>query len=64
MCIRDSLTSLYQALCTGRPVATRDGRGREASYWYYLDIEKCVNPESDKDEAVLSVPEDLSLIHI
>lgn len=52
------LTSLYQALCTGRPAATRDGRGRKASYWYYLDIEKCVDPESDKDEAVLSVPED------
>lgn len=52
------LTSLYQALCTKRPVVTRDERGHKISRWYYLDLEKCVDPESDKDEAVLSVPED------
>lgn len=40
------LTSLYQALSTGRPVVTRDGRGRKVSCWYCLDIEKCVDPGS------------------
>jgi len=52
------LTSLYQALCTGKPVATRDSRGNSVKRWYYLDIEKCIDPNSDKEEAVLSVPED------
>ncbi len=52
------LTSLYQALCTGLPVITRDGRDRKISRWYYLDLEICVDPESDKDEAIISVPED------
>lgn len=52
------LTSLYQALCTGKPVITKDTRGNKVKRWYYLDIEKCIDPNSDKEEAVLSVPED------
>ena len=49
---------LYQALCTGKPVTTQDTRGNNVKRWYYLDIEKCIDPDSDKEEAVLSVPED------
>lgn len=52
------LTSLYQALCTSKPVITKDTKGNKVKRWYYLDIEKCIDPNSDKEEAVLSVPED------
>jgi hypothetical protein len=52
------LTSLYQALYTGEPVLTKDSRGNEVERWYYLDIEKCIDPQADKEDAVISVPND------
>lgn len=52
------LTSLYQALYTGKPVLTQDSRGNSVKRWYYLDIEKCIGPNSYKEEAVISVADD------
>src|SRR5262249_46997818 len=52
------LTSLYQALLMGRPVATKDARDNPVKRWYYLDIAKALDPDSDRDEAIVSVPED------
>lgn len=52
------LTSLYQALYTGEPVLTQDSRGNSVRRWYYLDIEKCIDPDADKEEAIISVPDD------
>ena len=52
------LTSLYQALLSGRPVDTTDTRGKRLKRWYYLDINKAVDPNVDREEAVVSVPED------
>jgi hypothetical protein len=52
------LTSLYQALYTGEPILTQDNRGNSVKRWYYLDIEKCIDPNADKEEAVISVPDD------
>ena len=52
------ITSLYQALCIGQPVVTKDSRGKPITRWYYLDLKKCIDPYSDKEDAVLSVPED------
>jgi Protein of unknown function DUF262 len=52
------LTSLFQALQSGRPVDTFDARGKRLRRWYYLDIEKALGDEGDREEAVLSVPED------
>src|SRR5882724_6785809 len=34
------LTSMYQALALGKPVATRDDKGKEVELWYYASIEK------------------------
>ena len=34
------LTSLYQALRSGKPVDTMDARGKKLLRWYYLDIER------------------------
>ena len=51
------LTSLFQSLISGNPVATRDTRGNKTSRWYYLDMKKCVGNDDDREDAVLSVPE-------
>ena len=51
------LTSLFQSLISGNPVATRDTRGNKTSRWYYLDMKKCVGSDDDREDAVISVPE-------
>ena len=54
------LTSLYQALLFDGPVETRDRPGgrRVIKRWYYLDIEKTLDPAVDYEEAIVGVPED------
>ncbi|MCP2243350.1 DUF262 domain-containing protein [Lentzea aerocolonigenes] len=52
------LTSLVQALYLDRPVATVDARDRKVERWYYLDIDKAIDPEADRDDAVVSMPAD------
>ncbi|MFE2912583.1 GmrSD restriction endonuclease domain-containing protein [Kitasatospora indigofera] len=51
------LTSLFQALSLDVPVETVDARGRAIKRWYYVDIAKAVRASADRDEAVISVPE-------
>jgi Protein of unknown function DUF262 len=53
------LTSLYQALKSQRPVATMDARGKKMQRWYLVDIEKALGDEGDREETVISAPEDL-----
>ena len=50
------MTSLYQAICLGEAVRTRDERGRRVSGWFYLDMEAAVDPEVDREEAVRFLP--------
>lgn len=45
---RQRITSLYQVLSSGR-------------LRYYLDINACLDPNVDRDEAVMSVPEETDL---
>jgi hypothetical protein len=52
------LTSLFQALRSGKPVDTTDSRKKEVTRWYYLDISKSLNPLIGREEAILSVPID------
>ncbi|WP_103534293.1 DUF262 domain-containing protein [Streptomyces sp. SM11] len=52
------LTSLFQALHQDKPVETVDARGKDLKRWYYVDIEKAVGPAADRDDAIVSVPED------
>jgi hypothetical protein len=52
------MTSLYLALKTGEPVPTRDDKGINIERWYYADIEGCLDPIADREEAVFSVPAD------
>ncbi|CAO5146994.1 GmrSD restriction endonucleases N-terminal domain-containing protein [Frankia sp. AiPs1] len=52
------LTSLYQALLSPDPVQTEDARHNKFSRWYYIDIAKAVDESTDREDAILSVPED------
>lgn len=51
------LTSLYQALASGRVVQTQDARKKRLSRWYYLDIAACLAGDVDREEAIVAVPE-------
>lgn len=50
------LTSLYLALKSGRPVPTRTEKGQDIDRVYYLDMVRCLDPEEDRYDAVVSVP--------
>lgn len=52
------LTSLFQALVSGRPVQTRDAKGKQIARWYYIDMRAAVSVNGDREEAIRSVPED------
>ncbi|MBC7284642.1 DUF262 domain-containing protein [Hoeflea sp.] len=52
------LTSLYEALLGTEAVETRDQKGKPIRRWYYLDMKKAVANDDDREDAVLSVPED------
>ena len=49
-------TSLYLALRSRKPVPTRTERARTSSGCSYLDIAACLNPEVDREDAVLWLP--------
>ena len=51
------LTSLYLALMSDKPVSTRTTRGQETKRLYYLDMAKCLDPDADREDAILSIPE-------
>ena len=56
------LTSLFQALETGRPVSTKDNKGKKIRRWYYFDMKRCVADDPEYEEAILSIPEDKNLM--
>ncbi|MFJ2805055.1 DUF262 domain-containing protein [Kitasatospora sp. NPDC087271] len=51
-------TSLFQALCRNEPVETADARGRPLRRWYYINMEAAVSEGIDREDAIVSVPED------
>jgi hypothetical protein len=55
------LTSLFQALASDKPVDTTDSRGKRLKRWYYVDMARALGADSDREEAILSVPEDRKL---
>lgn len=50
------LTSLYNALYSKKPVRTKTDKGKEIERYYYLDIEKALDPDTDDEEIVISIP--------
>lgn len=51
-------TSLYLSLKSRKSVRTRDSRGKEMLRRYYADIARCIDPEADREDAIVSVPAD------
>ncbi|MBD3563374.1 DUF262 domain-containing protein, partial [Planktothrix sp. FACHB-1355] len=52
------LTSLVQSLLLGKPVITKDARGKNIHRWYYINIVKALDPNFEREEAIVSLPED------
>lgn len=52
------LTSLYQALMSPMVVETKDAKGKPIHRWYYIDMKKAVTNGDDREDAVLSIPND------
>lgn len=50
------LTSLYGALFSQHPVKTRDEKQKSLERLYYFDLQKCLDPEADRFEAIISIP--------
>jgi len=50
------LTSMYLSLRSGQPVPTRTEKGDDIQRLYFLDMAKCLDPDADREEAVISVP--------
>lgn len=55
------LTSLFQALASEQPVDTMDTRRKRLLRWYYIDIERAIDPLGDMEDAIKSVPADRKL---
>ena len=49
------LASLYNALYRKKPVHTKTDKGKEIDRYYYLDIEKAINPTAGDDDVVISI---------
>lgn len=50
------LTSLYNSLMSQKPIETTNERKQKIQRYYYLDMEKCIDPDVDRLDAVISVP--------
>lgn len=51
------LTSLYQAIISNKVVKTRNAKGYEIKRWYYIDMQKALDPGTDLEEAIFSINE-------
>ncbi len=52
------LTALYQAFMSEAAVSTKNAQGRAIRRHYYLDMEACVNNDTEREQAVISCGED------
>ncbi len=50
------LTALYQALACEKPVQTQDTRKKRLERWFYIDMELALDPEGDREAAIVAVP--------
>lgn len=51
------LTSIYASLYSDNAVHTKTDKGKEIKRYYYIDIEKAIDPFVDRVEAIIFVPE-------
>lgn len=50
------LTSMYLSLSSEKPVPTRTSKNQEIMRFYYLNMGKCLDPNADRLDAIVSVP--------
>ena len=55
------LTSLFQSLVSDQPVATRDSKAKPLKRWYYVDINAALDPNVERIDSIISVPEDRTI---
>lgn len=51
------ITSLYQAISSKEIVSTQNDKGYHIKRWYYIDMTKALDSESDLEEAIFSINE-------
>jgi hypothetical protein len=52
------MTSLYQACMRRVVVETITPKNKMVKRWFYIDIQKALQPGGDRDDAILAIPED------
>lgn len=52
------MTSLYQSCMRQKVVSTITPKKRMVRRWFYMDIQKALDADTDRDMAIFSVPED------
>ena len=56
------LTSIYSSLFSLNPVHTKTDKGEDIQRYYYIDIEKALDPAVDRIDAIVSVSEKRMII--
>ena len=52
------MTSLFQVTLRGKVVETVTPKNKKVKRWFYIDIRKALDLSTDREEAILGVPED------
>ena len=52
------MTSLYQVTLRDKVVETVTPKKKKVKRWFYIDIQKALDPGIDREEAIIGVPED------
>ncbi|MFO0884837.1 MAG: DUF262 domain-containing protein [Pirellulales bacterium] len=52
------MTSLYQVTLRGKVVETVTPKNKKVKRWFYIDIQKAMDPSVDREESIVGVPED------
>ncbi len=52
------ITSLYQACLRDQVIETITSRKKGVKRWFYIDMRQALDPDADREEAIIGVPED------
>ena len=52
------ITSMYLVTLRKKVVETVTPKNKKVKRWFYIDIKRALDPKIDRDEAILSIPED------
>lgn len=50
------MTSLYQVTLRGKVVRTVTPKKKRVDRWFYIDIRKALDPETDREDAIIGMP--------